>query len=272
MNNVFEELSRTGFLSQMSNIYTCIPCVVVGNSNIGSQMLDVQPVVNKRFKNDTVEQHPAILSVPVVFPSSSTSAFTFPVNVGDTVLCVFSQRGLDTFKNSSNDSRFVTPTDFRKFDKRDAIAIPGLFPFSESVNSSSNRSLPHSTKDTVIAHNLGTAAEVEMRLKPDGSMYIKSPATVSVECIDTIVTCETITATCETLTCTSDTSTINVSTSTIITCPVTEWTGNMTFTGNIELNGTLTQLGIYTLDGINMNTHVHGGVTPGVSDTSVPSN
>lgn len=255
MNDVFEELSRTGFLSQMSNIYTCIPCVVVGNSSIALQMLDVQPVVNKRFKNDTVEQHPAILSVPVVFPSSSTSALTFPISIGDTVLCVFSQRGLDTFKNSGADSRFVTPTDFRKFDKRDAIAIPGLFPFSESVNSASNRSLPHSTDDLVVAHNLG-GAEVELRMRPDGSVLLKSPTKVTVECVDAELF--------------SETAVVNVSASTTITCPVTEWTGSLTFNGNVELNGTLTQLGVYTLDGVNMNAHVHGGVTSGVSNTSTP--
>src|SRR5690606_8809045 len=180
MNDVFEEMSRTGFLSQISNIYTCLPCVVVGNSNIASQMLDVQPVVNKRFKNDTVEQHPPILSVPVIFPSSSTSALTFPISIGDTVLCVFSQRGLDTFKNSSSDSRFVTPTDLRKFDKRDAIAIPGLFPVSESSNNATVRRLPHSTSDLVVAHNRG-GAEVELRMRPDGRVLIKSPTAITVE-------------------------------------------------------------------------------------------
>lgn len=248
MNDVFEELSRTGFLSQMNNIYTCIPCVVVSNSGLGSQMLDVQPVINKRFTNDTVEQHPAILSVPVVFPSSSTSALTFPINIGDTVLCVFSQRGLDTFKNSSSDSRFVTPTDFRKFDKRDAIAIPGLFPFSESINNATVRSLPHSTSDLVVAHNLG-GAEVELRMRPDGSVLIKSPTNITVEC---------------------QTAVVNVSASTTINCPATEWSGNLTFNGDVTLNGSLTQLGVYSLDGINMNAHVHGGVQPGPSNTSVP--
>jgi hypothetical protein len=237
---VFEEFQRTGFMSQMASVYTCLPCVVIGNADIASQRIDVQPVVNKRYKNDKVEQHPPILAVPLIFPSSSTSALTFPVNIGDTVLCVFSQRGLDTFKNSNPDSRFVTPVDFRKFDKRDAIAIPGLFPFSESVNSSAQRSLPHSTSDMVLAHNLG-GAEVEIRLKADGSLNIKSPTSVNVEC-----------------------PVANISANT------TTWTGNMTYNGNITLNGNLVQSGIYDLDGVNMNMHVHGGVSTGPSKTSVP--
>ena len=249
MNDAFEELARTGFLSQISTINTCLPCVVIGVADIANQRIDVQPVVNRKYKNDRVEQHPPILAVPLVFPSSSTSSVTFPVNVGDTVLCVFSQRGLDTFKNSNADSRFVTPVDFRKFDKRDAIAIPGLFPFSESVNNSSNRTLPHNTSDMVVAHNLGTGNEVELRMRPDGSVLIKSPTEITVEC---------------------NTAVVNVQSSTTITCPSTAWSGNLTYTGDIILNGALTQNGVYILDGVNMNTHRHGGVTTGLGITSVP--
>lgn len=248
-----EDLVRTSFNSQMTGIYTCIPCVVIANDKIDQQRLDVQPAINKKFKNDQVEEHPPILSVPLVFPSSSTSSFTFPIEIGDTVLCVFSQRGLDTFKE--NTGKFVVPTDYRKFDKRDAIAIPGIFPFAGAVNSQSNRSLPHSTKDAVIGHNLGKGTEVEVRLKANGDVLIKSPTTVTVECTDAVVTA-TATMT--------------------ITVPTSEWTGNMTFTGDITFNGNMihngnnTQNGIYILDAVNMNTHVHTGVTPGLSDTGPP--
>lgn len=242
-----EDVMRSGFISQMSGVYTCIPCLVIGVSGLAEARVDVQPSINKRYTNERVEEHPPILSVPVVFPSSSTSSFTFPISVGDTVLCVFSQRGLDSFK--SGGGGFVTPTDFRKFDKRDAIAIPGLFPFGKSVNKQSNRSLPHNVADAVISHNLGGGNEVEIRLKPDGSLNIKSPTTVNVQCKDAIV---------------------NATASMTITTPSTEWTGNMTFTGNITLNGNLVQDGVYTLDGVNMNAHVHGGVMSGPSKTSVP--
>jgi phage baseplate assembly protein gpV len=86
-----------------------------------------------------------------------------------------------------------------------------------------------------VSHNIGTGGEVEIRLKPDGSLNIKSPTSVNVECKTAVVNAET-----------------------------TTWNGDVT------LNGNLTQEGIYTLDGVNMNTHVHGGVQPGPSVTSVP--
>lgn len=236
-----EETLRTSFLTQAAGLYTCIPCVVLSVAALGEQRIDVQPIINKRYKNERVEEHPPILAVPVVFPASKTSSFTFPINVGDTVLCVFSQRGMDTFKAGSGG--FVTPTDFRKFDKRDAIAIPGLFPFANAANKASNRSLPHNTADAVIAHNLGTGLEVEVRLKADGGVLIKSPASVTVDC---------------------QSATVNCSTTLSVNAPNTVWTGNMTFNGN------LTQNGSYTLDGINMNGHTHGGVDTGPGSTGGP--
>lgn len=240
-----QDISLTEVLNQAfdfnaTSMYTALPCVVVGvHSSLSSAMVDVQPCINDLYADKKSVEHPPILSVPVIFPASKTSALTFPVNVGDTVLCVFSQRGMDNFK--LGDGSPNAPTDFRKFDKRDAVAIPGLFPFSKSPNDSGNRSLPHSTTDMVMAHNLG-GAEVEVRLKANGDVLIKSPTTVTVDCKDAVVN--------------SDTATLTV--------PNTTWTGDMTFNGNI------TQNGIFVLDGINMNTHVHGGVATGPSKTSVP--
>lgn len=248
-----EDLIRSGFSSQMTDIYTSIPCIVVGVDGLNEQRIDVQPAINKRFKNEEIREHPAILSVPLMFPSSSTSSFTFPISVGDSVLCVFSQRGMDTFK--AGNGGLQTPTDFRKFNKRDAVAIPGLYPFSKSVNKQSNRSLPHNIQDAVVSHNLGKGTEVEVRLKANGDVLIKSPTTVTVECTDAVVT---------------------ATTSMTITVPNSEWTGNMTFTGNITFNGNMihngnnTQNGIYILDTVNMNTHYHTGVTPGSGNSGPP--
>ena len=255
MNDVsLEELLRTSFQSQMVGIYTSIPCIVIGNDNIADGYVTVQPSLNKRYKNEVVEEHPPILAVPLMFPASSTSAFTFPVNVGDTVLCVFSQRGLDTLKVGTG--KFVTPSDFRKFDKRDAIAIPGLFPFSASINKQSNRTLPHSTSDAVIAHNIGTGAEVQIRMTPAGDVLIQSPTKVTVQCKEVIVNATT------SATVTTPTATVNATNTT--------WTGDLLITGDVVIDGSLDQSGIFTLDGTNINSHVHSGVSTGPSNTGPP--
>lgn len=225
-----EEILRQSFLSNISDIHTAMPCIVLGvHEDLRSQRVDVQPVINRLYKDDSVDQYPPILAVPVVFPASSTSALTFPINVGDTVLCVFSQRGLDAFKGG--DGTFATPTDFRRLDKRDAIAIPGLFPFSKAINNPSKHKLPHNTKDTVLCHNIGTANEVEVRLTVAGGIIINAPA---------------------------GNVTVNASTATV-NCPNTTWNGNITMNGNYTISGTL------RVDGVVVNGHVHGSVQGGNS-------
>ena len=240
-----QELMVQSFQYQTSRLYTSIPCIVLAvHNNLSQCMVDVQPSVSTVYRGDggmVVEDHPPILSVPVVFPSSLTSAFTFPVNVGDTVLCVFSQRGIDNFKQG--DGSPTRPTDYRKFDKRDAIAIPGLFPFGKSVNDPGKRTFAHNTGDAVISHNIGTSNEVEIRLKASGDMVINTNN-------------KNVTINTQSATINSTSATFNIQNSV--------WNGNMTFNGNLIQNG------VYTLDGINMNAHRHTGVQTGPGTTGTP--
>jgi hypothetical protein len=64
-----------------------------------------------------------IVDVPVVFPSSKNYALTFPIEQGDEVLLVFSQRSLDNWfarggPQEQSDRRYHHPAD--------AIAVVGL--------------------------------------------------------------------------------------------------------------------------------------------------
>lgn len=157
------------------------------------------------------------------------------------MLCVFSQRGLDNFK--SGDGNPTPPTDYRKFDKRDAIAIPGLFPFAKAVTAPSNRKMNHSNTDTVLAHNLGTGSEVEVRLRANGDLVINTSAkNVYINTEKAIIN--------------ANSGEFNIANSV--------WNGNMTFNGNLTQNGT------YVLSGITMNTHVHPGVQSGPAKTGAP--
>lgn len=167
----FESAVKALFDYQMRNVFTAIPAKVMQVEDAGEQRVAVKPLINNVFPDweDSIE-FPTILSVQLMFPSSSTSAITFPINAGDTVLLVFAQSCMDVFK--SGDGTTQPPSDYRRFDKRDAIAVPGLFPFGMAVNQQSKRTLTHSTDDVVVAHNLGTEAECEIRLKPTGKVEI----------------------------------------------------------------------------------------------------
>jgi hypothetical protein len=167
----FESATKALFEYQMRNIFTAIPAKVMMVENAGEQRVSVKPLVNAVFPDwDDSEEFPTILSVPLMYPSSSSSAVVFPVHAGDTVLLVFAQSCMDVFKGGDGSAQ--PPSDYRRFDKRDAIAIPGLFPFGSAINQVSKHTLPHSTDDLVVFHNLGTSAECELRMKQTGKIEI----------------------------------------------------------------------------------------------------
>jgi len=246
-----EEILKLSFQSNARNMYTAMPCIVLTVYGEGkNQQIDVQPTVNTLYKDDTDKEHTVIMGVPVIFPASRTSMLSFPINVGDTVLCVWSSRGIDNFKIGTG--RPTRPTDYRKFDKRDAIAIPGLFPFSKALNDPAKRNLAHSTRDAVLTHNIGTSGECEVRLKESGDIQLNTPNNkVIVNCKDAVVNATTVDVNATSMT-------VDVANST--------WSGSITHTGDYD------QTGNYTLNGIVINTHKHPGVMAGPSSTGAPIN
>jgi hypothetical protein len=240
---------QTQFQINMAEIYTALPCIVTGVAgSFESQRVDVRPSINTLYKDGTNEEHSQILGVPVCLPGSSTSLVSFPINVGDTVLCVFSQRSMDNFKIGNGQP--TVPNDYRKMTDQDAIAIPGLFPFSKSPNRPAIRKFPHNPKtDLVIAHNIASGTEVMIQMKQNGELIVNTefPVTVNAKVA-------TINAT-ESIELNAPTMNVNVN--------QTNWTGNITHTGNYTMTGQA------KFNGILFDTHFHSGVTPG-SGTSGP--
>lgn len=237
-----EQLLVDSFDHQMAGVYTSMPATIVTiKDNLNTLMIDAQPSLNVNYLDGRVAERPPVLNIPVIFPSSSTSAVTFPLKVGDPVWLMFSMRGLDAFK--AGNGRPSTPTDFRKFNGQDAVAIPAPWPSALSPNDPSKRVWDHDTQDCVMVHNIGSANECELRLKLDGKIQLRTSQ--DVEVIGKNVK-------------------VNASESIDFTAPTGVFDiPNMTFLGNISHTGNYTQTGTYILNSINVNLHVHTGVTPG---------
>lgn len=236
-----ESVSLEGVLRQyitnsINGMFTAIPCRVLTVVDAGEQRVDVQPIIDRVKPDNTVLEHPPILSVPLIYPGSRSSQFSFPVEVGDTVLCIFSQRSIDRFKLGSNSNH--RPTDLRKYSRNDAMAIPGLFSFPSAVNNPDKRTLDHSTDDAVVTHNIGTAQECEVRLKSDGNVVINSPGEVTVNSSTAVVNAE---------------STVN---------------GNLTVNGDVAFNGSSV-----THNGTDIgDTHTHSQPSDSAGDTESETN
>lgn len=255
-----EELLKLSFYREASGMYTAIPCRITNIPNSLTDLrVDVEPVIQQQYADGTFEEHTQILGVPVVFPTGRTSMLSFPLFVGDTVLCVFSQSSMDNFKQGSGTPQRAN--DARRMDARDAVAIPGLYPFGKSLNRASVRKWTHSTADMVVAHNIATGTEVELRMKPNGDIIINTDQDAFVNCKNATLTAQQdISMACTNFTLNASNSISITGASMTVSVPTTTWSGN------------LTQSGVYTLDGININLHKHKDVTPGTGTSGVSTN
>lgn len=225
MDDSLQEALVDFFAYQMTDVYTALPATILRVQDAERGIVDIQPLLKRKGFDGEDTDRPVILGVPLMQPATSSSMVRLPVAAGDIVLAVFSQRGLDVFK--AGDGSAQAPSDFRYFDKRDAIAIPGLFPFE--LNPNLRRTLPSSDSDLSLTHNIGEATEVTVRLTREGEIkIIAQTGVVSVEAAQVDVTATT---------------TLNFA------------AANVNFTG------------IVTINGVPYLAHTHSGVTtgPGVS-------
>lgn len=261
----FQEMLGNSFDFHMADIYTSIPGIVVSVDNLADQRITVQPAINMRSEDGVaVTERPPILNVPLHMPVTKQGGLTYPISVGTPVFLMFSMRGLQNWKRSNGYP--TTPSDTRKFDIRDCVAIPGIYPFSEAQNK--GRVNAHSTDDVVLVHNIG-GSECEIRLKPNGDVIVNSPNQVQVNCV---------------------TSEVNASSSTTINAPENTVNGNMTVNGDFtntsgsftvtsgsiamsastgaSMNAQFNMNGDIILNGKSVDNHTHKGVVAGGDETS----
>lgn len=116
-------------------ISTAIPATVLAYDPV-LQRVTAKPTVS-RFRVDSETEilvpvpMPAVANVPVAFPSSSGFAITWPLAVGDTVFLVLADRSIDEWRSTGNPENI--PQDPRRFELTDAVAIPGLRPFTRPI-------------------------------------------------------------------------------------------------------------------------------------------
>ena len=107
-----------------NNLNTAMPGIVE-SYDAETKRATVRPAI-KLLLNDeqgTTIAKPAIQNVPVFQPSGGKMALTIPIQEGDGVLLLFSQRGLEQFKETFEEA---DPSPNAFFDPRDCIAMPGF--------------------------------------------------------------------------------------------------------------------------------------------------
>jgi hypothetical protein len=142
----------------LAGIHTCMPGEIV-SYDYTKQKATVKPLLKRSYVDGTTASYPVINDVPVVFPRSGGASLTFPVVVGDTVMLLFSERTMDLWLNKGTESISLVE---RQFSLNDAIAVPGLFPFTSASKASNNT-------DVELVFN-----SQKIVIKPNGDIEIGS--------------------------------------------------------------------------------------------------
>jgi len=125
--NIPMETILDGLISDwvINRVHTATPGIVTAWD--GGHKVSVQPALKIKREGGDPMALPELMDVPLIYPGGNGFRLTFPIAVGDTVLLIFSERAIETWLDSGD---VVDPASSRAFDLSDAIAIPGLIPYS----------------------------------------------------------------------------------------------------------------------------------------------
>ena len=115
---------RFAIRQSLKDLYTCMPGIVESYDAETRRAVVKGALRVVTTKKEEIERE-AIHNVPVMFPSGGGFSITFPLEQGDPVLLLYSQRGLTNWKKTLG---VAAPDIIGFFSEKDAIAIPGFGP------------------------------------------------------------------------------------------------------------------------------------------------
>jgi len=150
------DVIRGALTSRLLETYIHLPGTVDSYEN---GKAGVQINIKKKYEDGTTSLTPVITDVPVLLPRSDggEAYLQLPIKRGDTGLLAFSQRSMDEWLIEGGNK---APKSVRMNDKSDAIFIPGLYPFNNTVSENN---------DNVVLKN----GNMSIELYPNGKIKIE---------------------------------------------------------------------------------------------------
>lgn len=127
------------------------------------QQVDVKPFFKRKHSDQQVTDAAIIYNVPVAFPRANNAFISLPLKVGDSVFLIFSDRSLEKWLSTGKRDE---PGDTRAHHISDAVAIPGCYPFSNTVKVNNPNDIIVKNKDS------------EIRVKPNGHIQLMNKSGV----------------------------------------------------------------------------------------------
>ena len=230
---MYESLVR--FLNDYNRgVHTNKPAVVT-SVDTTKNVLSAKILTKTLFKDGTEETFPDVVDVPyfILSGTKGKSRITIPIDVGDNVIIIFSDRdvgGLMSGKGSSPE----TPQEIRTHTYEPILAIPCFFTEANAV--------PVLEPDKIVIENNLTS----VKISPTGEVEIIAPTTTTITTPSLVVNCPA-----------------SVFTGTIAAAGIIPLPG----ASIIEMEGTWNHTGSFILDGIPMESHRH---THGSTTISTP--
>ena len=146
----------TSSIAEVTNVQTLAEGILA---------VDVVPYNARVYNTGQIVKKPTIYTVPLVFPSGGGGVLSFPIQVGDPVLLMFTKEDNDGYL-AGNGSE--VPKTNRKFSYNDAIAIPCVYPFQNNLQPS---------KDDVELKFKSSSIKIDK----DGNVAVSSVGKVTIE-------------------------------------------------------------------------------------------
>jgi hypothetical protein len=147
------------------NLHTSMPGTVT-SYDPSTQTVQVQPGIQRIFRDKGAVDLPKLVDVPVYFPRGGGFVLSFPVAAGDECLLVFSERAIDFWwKNGGSQ----LPSELRTHDLSDAFAFVGF-----SSNPGIAKVSPGLDPSSVQLRALDASAVIE--ISPSGNIAATTAA------------------------------------------------------------------------------------------------
>jgi hypothetical protein len=235
--DALSKLLRESFEYNMTDIHTALSGVVK-KYDPTTRRADVQPSLKRKMPGGKYLDFPVIPDVPVLFPGTKKYTLHFPLEEGDEVLLIASERGTDSWK--AQGGKGIEETDPRRFDLQDCYAIPGLQPVEFIPVKEDGLNIVHKTAfdGDLISQVTMDDKKIEVKYKEKADVLIEDDhIKAKTEKCSTDMTGEKIELTNgkDKITANAGNVEVDASTKATIKAPSVEITG-----GNFSMKGTVT--------------------------------
>lgn len=161
------EVVIAGANAAQSKRWTAIPGAIK-SYDATRQCADIDPLVRVRLADGSIEDLPVLVCVPVQFPSGGGYSITWPLGAGDPVMVHVCSRSISQWL--AGGSATADPESPRQQSLTDAVAVPGLRPFSDPLAAPSASGV-----DLHIGKDDGS---VSIRITSAGAVEITAPVKI----------------------------------------------------------------------------------------------